>query len=191
MSGSGFKERHLAEPPVQGRPGDAEAGSRTLFGSGRLGGSGAERSTSSAGRTEDRQAEGELPGQLVDGPSGPLAGGPRPHLTRDGPRGRRGSEPGAGVGGPEAGEAGGARGSVRLQALEHGRLCGRRQAGRGNPEEKGAEWLQGLGSYSGSAGRCRCPKKTRKRLSCGCRRHAAPRAEQPLGRRPHPEEAWA
>lgn len=84
MSGSGFKERHLAEPPVQGRPGDAEAGSRTLFGSGRLGGSGAERSTSSAGRTEDRQAEGELPGQLVDGPSGPLAGGPRPHLTRDG-----------------------------------------------------------------------------------------------------------
>lgn len=44
MSGSGFKERHLAEPPVQGRPGDAEAGSRTLFGSGRLGGSGAERS---------------------------------------------------------------------------------------------------------------------------------------------------
>lgn len=50
--------------------------------------------------------------QLADGPGGPLAEGPRPHLVRQGPGGRRGTEPGGGASGREAGGAGGAHGGV-------------------------------------------------------------------------------
>ncbi|XP_030895258.1 multiple myeloma tumor-associated protein 2 isoform X2 [Leptonychotes weddellii] len=85
--------------------------------------------------------------------------GPRPHLVRQGPGGRRGPEPGRGAGGRAAGGAGGAHGGADFVEV-----CKREG---GDHEEKGVDRLLGLGSSSGSAGRVALSREDKEAAKLG------------------------